>query len=183
MKYNLCCDCPFEVNTPCLIQVENFCLWLFKIQSASCLLVRFSLSLQLATWSGNSFLYSESQVPKLLVASTSWLLTINRAVKINPQDCTSGGPRTDTQTGEPCKLHLFESLRLSGKPLPSKYSLESRCVYKSHLQFFIQFLKICNKCDQPINQLTNWSNKNKQNTNHTIFMKTPIIIEESRPHK
>lgn len=134
--YNLCCNWPFKVNVPCLIQVENFCLWVFKIHSASRLLVRFSLSLQLAKWSGNSFLNYESQVTKLLVESSSWLLTINRAVKINPSGVnTSGGPRTDTQTSEPYKLHVFESLRLSGKPLPTKCSLESLCVYKSHRQF------------------------------------------------
>lgn len=116
---------------PCLIQLENLCLcfFFFLIYSVSRLLVRFSLSLLLGKWSGNSFLNYESQVPQLLVASTSWLLTINRAVKMNPQDCTSGGPRMDTHTGEPYIPHLFQSLRLSGKPLPHKHHPEGLCVY------------------------------------------------------
>lgn len=120
---------------PCLIQVENSCLWGFLIHSVSHLLVRFSLSLLLGKWSGNSFLKYESQVPKLLVASTSRLLTINRAVKINPQDCTSGGHRTDTQTSEPYKLHVFEGFRLFLKPLPSKHEPETSAtaIYKPHL--------------------------------------------------
>lgn len=101
----------------CLIQVENSCLWgFFLIHSASRLLVRFFNFF--ATWKvvrKFTFKIEESQVPRLPVASTSWLLTINRAMKINPQVYTSGGHKTETQTGESCELYLWESFRLSSK--------------------------------------------------------------------
>lgn len=108
---------------PCLIQVENSAFgFLFSFFNSFSLtsFVRFSLSLLLGKWSGNSFLNYESQVLKLLVASTSWLLTINRAVKMNPQDWTSGGQGTDTQIGKPQPSFHWE-FQLSSKTLPLKY--------------------------------------------------------------
>lgn len=145
---------------PCLIQVENSCLWGFLIHSASCLLVRFSLSLLLRKWKGNSFFKKqESQGPRLLMASSSWLLTVNRAVTNNPQDCTSGGRRMETQPSEPHELYLCESFGLSHTA--PQISQKAPVPLQITTIAFIYFLNICDKCHQPISQLTKGPKKKK----------------------
>lgn len=140
MKYNLCCNCPFKVRLSLSnsggesLLLDFGCVFFFFFFFFKCIqphVFRWGFHFLCYLESGQEIhcLNYESQASPLLVASTSWLLTINRAVKMNPQDCTSGRPRMDTHTGEPCIPHLFQSLRLSGKPLPHKQSPEGLCVY------------------------------------------------------
>ena len=112
---------------PCLIQVENFCLWGFLIHSASCLLVKFSLSLLLGKWSGNSFLNYDSQVPKVLVARTPWLSTMYREVKTSHK-MHIWRPWNGHPHWWAMQPHVLEGLSLSGRALPGKHSLESLCL-------------------------------------------------------
>lgn len=125
----------------CLIQVENSCLcFLFLFFNSFSLTSFGEVFTFFATWKvvrKFTFKIVESQVPKLPVASSSWLLTINRVVKINPENCTSRGHKMETQTGEPHELYLCENFGLSSKTQTAQQASQKASVpttYRSSLQ-------------------------------------------------